>query len=150
MIRQTELPFPLKRGLKRDKELAPGNELPASPHVLITGSRDWDDVETIREELAKLPSDAIIVHGGARGADLIAGSIWKSRGGKVIETKADWERFGKAAGPIRNKQMLDEFPLAYALAFRKGLSSKGTQHMVSLLRAKGVPTLERWADGLIL
>src|SRR5690349_15983237 len=88
-------------------------------YVLVTGSRDWNNMGIIEEELNKLEKSTIIVHGGCRGADLMAAHSWKSSGGETIEMKADWDAHGKAAGPIRNKHMLESYPICSAIAFRK-------------------------------
>ena len=111
--------------------------------VLITGSRDWNDYNVVKEELDLLKKDSILVHGGCRGADVMAGHYWKKLGGKVLEEPADWKKFGTKAGPIRNALMLEKYPITSAIAFRKGVSV-GTAHMVSLLKSKHIPVVERW------
>ena len=78
--------------------------------VLICGSRNWSDYEAILTRIEELPSDAVIVHGGAPGADSIAGFAGVLRGHKVEEHRADWRTHGKAAGPIRNQQMINTEP----------------------------------------
>ena len=52
---------------------------------------------------------------------------------------ADWELHGKSAGPIRNQQMLIEGKPDLVLAFPGG---KGTAHMVSIAKKKGVKVIE--------
>lgn len=104
--------------------------------VLVCGSRDWFDWGPIERELAKLPPGTIIVHGGARGADTIAGEVARRLGFEVRRYPADWDRFGKGAGPIRNAQMLREEhrpsePIDMVLAFSKNFAaSRGTADMV--------------------
>lgn len=117
-------------------------------YVLVTGSRDWTDIDIIKKELEKLEKNVILIHGGAKGADSIAGRLWKQMGGKVIECKADWDKYGKAAGPKRNEQMLTEFDISSALAFRNGCS-KGTSHMVELLKTSNIPYVERWMNSTL-
>jgi hypothetical protein len=58
-----------------------------------------------------------LCHGGAKGADTIAGLIARELGKFVTEFPADWNRYGKGAGPIRNRQMLDEFRPEVVFAF---------------------------------
>ncbi len=108
-------------------------------YILITGSRTWTDYATIEKELDKLSVDDVtLVHGGAKGADSIADFIWKKKGGNTVVCVPDWNKFGKAAGPLRNEQMLLDHKISSALAFcNKG--SKGTMHMVSLLNKKKIP-----------
>lgn len=75
--------------------------------VIVACGRNYHDKPTIRAELMTLPFDAVIVHGGARGDRAIA-RIWTDEfGGTVEEIPADWDRYGKAAGPIRNQAMID-------------------------------------------
>ena len=94
--------------------------------VLVTGARDWADAEPIRRELLLLPHDSILLHGNARGADRLAGAIAAELGLDVRPRPANWERFGKAAGIIRNREMLAEGP-DVILAFHPNLEqAKGT------------------------
>ena len=107
--------------------------------VLVTGAREWADVEPIRRELLLLPSDSILLHGNARGADRLAGAIAAELGLDVRPRPANWEQFGKAAGIIRNREMLAEGP-DVVLAFHPNLEqAKGTKHMVRIARNAGVP-----------
>jgi hypothetical protein len=63
------------------------------------------------------------MRGGARGADALA-KDWAMTHPDIVrfECKADWKRYGPAAGPIRNQRMLDWSPdLVVAFAGGKGL-----------------------------
>lgn len=51
-----------------------------------------------------------LVHGAARGVDSLCADIARARGWEPVPFRADWTRFGKAAGVIRNQQMLDANP----------------------------------------
>jgi hypothetical protein len=78
--------------------------------ILITGSRDWEDEDLIREALLdawhRSPTlDIVVVHGRARGADTIAGRLAREFGFEVEEHPADWS-MGRDAGPARNKHMV--------------------------------------------
>lgn len=96
--------------------------------VVVCGSRTWNDAAIISRRLKKLPRGTIIRHGGARGADNLAGRVARSLGFKVEEFKADWGRYGKAAGFRRNIDMLDTYPKPYlVIAFWDGTST-GTKH----------------------
>lgn len=107
--------------------------------VLVCGDRNWTREVSIRKRLSKLPEDTVIIDGGARGADTLARVVAESLGLKVIEFPADWDRHGKAAGPIRNRQMLDEKP-GLVIAFHPDLSkSKGTADTVSEAKRRGIP-----------
>ena len=63
--------------------------------VLITGSRDWTDVETIVEELSKFPPGTIVVHGACRGADNVADAIAEALGLDVRKYPAAWNGLGR-------------------------------------------------------
>lgn len=110
--------------------------------LLITGSRNWRDRQTIRDALAQAwrdlrPGPIVLVHGAARGADTIAADIW-TRGGLPVEAHpADWNRDGLRAGPIRNQAMID-LGAHLCLAFPLG-ESKGTRHCISRARIAGIP-----------
>jgi hypothetical protein len=99
--------------------------------VLVCGDRNWDDYDTIRKELKKLPKGSVIVHGDCRGADKIAGEVAMELGLKVIAFPAEWGKYGKSAGPIRNAKVLEETRPDLVLAFHDDLeNSKGTKDMV--------------------
>jgi hypothetical protein len=90
--------------------------------------------------MSKLPEDTTVIHGAAVGADSIAGHIAHELGLAVEPYPADWDRYGKAAGHIRNRQMLAAKP-DRVLAFSKNISvSRGTSHMVKIAQAAGIPT----------
>ncbi|TWP51463.1 DUF2493 domain-containing protein [Lentzea tibetensis] len=77
--------------------------------VLVTGSRDWSDVHRLRRMLAVVRAcypTAVLVHGGCRGADRIAAHIWRGWGLPTEEHQPDWKQHGKAAGPRRNRHMV--------------------------------------------
>jgi hypothetical protein len=101
--------------------------------VLICGDRFWTDIGKIELEIfLRLEPGDIVIHGGARGADSIAAEISESYGLKVLPFLANWNKFGKAAGPIRNQQMLDDGNPDEVWAFHSDLAnSKGTKDMVS-------------------
>ena len=107
--------------------------------VLICGSRDWTDAELIRRVVARLPEDAIVIHGAARGADHLAERAALARGLVVYPFPADWTTYGKAAGPRRNQQMLDEGCPDVCVAFRLDGESRGTDDMIRRALADGVP-----------
>ncbi len=109
--------------------------------VLICGGRDWQSIEPMRAFIALLPPGTTIIEGEARGADSMARELARERKLTVERYPADWATYGRAAGPIRNKQMLDAEP-DLVVAFHPNLSeSKGTANMVSLARKKGVPVI---------
>lgn len=107
--------------------------------VIVCGSREWTDRGSIEAVLSKLEADTIVLHGGCRGADALAGEVAEGLGFTVIEFPALWATEGKSAGPRRNVRMLGQRP-DRVIAFHEDLDkSKGTKHMVSIARQAGVP-----------
>lgn len=107
--------------------------------VIICGDRYWADYRAVKREVDKLPPGTVVIEGGARGADRLARQAAAARGLEVRTFDADWARYGRAAGPIRNAAMLAAGP-ALVLAFHADLDkSKGTRDMVKRARRAGVP-----------
>ena len=109
--------------------------------VIIVGGREFQDYELVRQKCDyylqnKLKSDTvIIVSGHATGADTLGERYARERGLECELHPADWNKHGKAAGPIRNAQMAD---VAQALiAFWDG-HSRGTRNMIDTAKAKGL------------
>jgi hypothetical protein len=127
--------------------------------VLVTGARDYEDAWIIGRVLDGIENDCllhsepiIIIEGEAKGADSIArlwGETLDRYDATVEKYPADWNQYGKAAGPIRNKQMLVEGKPDVVVAFPKGKleDSKGTRNMVEQAVKAGVTTyvVERYA-----
>jgi hypothetical protein len=110
--------------------------------ILVCGGRDFTDARllnrTLDEQHARTPI-TLLIHGNARGADLLADEWAFSR---LVETKrfqADWIRHKNSAGPIRNKQMLVEGKPDLVIAFRGGA---GTSDMMTQARHAGVEVRE--------
>jgi hypothetical protein len=114
--------------------------------VLVCGGRDFDDTALMEAELNMVTNphhggkwSFELISGCARGADTLA-ILWADRHGIVVHHyPADWKKYGKAAGPIRNKQMLEEGKPDIVIAFPGG---KGTANMVKLAREAGVKVIE--------
>lgn len=111
-----------------------------SMKVLICGDREWSDKTLIKNALQAimLQHDSItVIHGAARGADSLAGQCAKELGLTVEEYPADWKTYGKSAGPIRNRQMINQQP-DEVWAYHDNLrESKGTKDMVRVARQLG-------------
>ena len=108
--------------------------------ILVCGSRTWTNHETIESALRPFTDNqpnTTVIHGGAKGADTLAGNIAYRIGFLVEEFPADWKRYGKAAGMIRNQQMLVEGKPNIVLAFQIG-DSRGTQNMIDIARKAGI------------
>jgi len=110
--------------------------------VLACGDRHWTDRDLIAGYLAVLKDehpDMVLCHGAASGADQIVGEEAEKLGIPVTAYPADWKRYGKAAGPIRNRRMLNEFRPDLICAFHDHIdSSKGTKDMIGLAQSAGL------------
>ncbi len=141
------------------RELAPGTK------VLVCGGREfgrlpphgerqgpyWEEKEReylfIQATLTSLfPADpetwlpdCTIIEGGATGVDSVAADWAAVNWTGLKEYKADWNKHGKAAGCIRNKQMLEEGIPDIVVAFPGG---SGTAHMIKLAQEAGVEVIK--------
>ena len=102
-----------------------------STYCLVVGSRSFSDYELLSRELDLQLEDStnvVIVSGGAKGADSLAEQYADARGYQKEIFKADWKKYGRAAGPIRNEEMqkyISQFSNRICVAFWDG-KSKGT------------------------
>lgn len=102
--------------------------------VIVTGDRSYDSWSKVQEVLGLLNIQTII-QGGAKDADRLARAYSRLHSIESITIEADWDKFGKAAGPIRNKQMLDLYPKAVVVAFPGGAGTANcVKQAVELLR----------------
>lgn len=121
--------------------------------VAVTGSRQWHDRPRIRAILKRLQREAeaageefIVIHGACPdGADKIADEICQSELGLVpgetlIREPAQWKRYGRAAGPVRNQKILNDHGPNIVYAFRNGTRSSGTDDMIKRAKKAKVPT----------
>ena len=111
-------------------------------NIIIAGSRNFTDYEIVKKSLKnflvlKNTSDKpTIICGMARGADMLGYRLAKEYKLPLKEFPADWNRFGKRAGHIRNEQMAKyahEYKNGVLLAFWD-LKSKGTKSMIELAK----------------
>lgn len=103
--------------------------------VIIAGSRGFNDWQLAYRMLNQY-KDVIkeVICGDAKGADTIGAKWAEENGIRVNHFPADWQKYGAAAGYIRNKQMGD---IADKLiAFWDG-RSPGTKHMIEYMRELG-------------
>jgi len=106
--------------------------------IIVTGGRDYDDFNMVQDVL-DLFKPTLIVQGGANGADTLARHYADSEKVKCITYEADWTKHGKAAGPIRNRLMLMEYPNAVVIAFPGGA---GTANCVKQAISRNMIVLE--------
>lgn len=107
--------------------------------TIIAGSREYNNFEAANSILSRCPWKVTeVVCGEARGADAM-GKQWAELNKiQVVSFPADWDNNGKAAGPIRNKEMA-EYSDAIVV-FWDGVS-KGTKNMVDLAIQYGLHLL---------
>ena len=111
------------------------------PVVLVTGGRDYTDKLAVAVALGRI-APAVVVQGGARGADQFAREWALAAGGSwLVEVPARWGDHGRSAGPQRNAWMLD---LALRLVARPAdlivlafPGERGTENMVALAMKVG-------------
>lgn len=114
--------------------------------ILITGSRDWADKEMIKSALLPYANKVLLIHGDCRGADKISGEVAQELGFHVSASPANWSLHGRAAGPIRNREMVNQAKKfkqsgipTIVLAFHDSLHlSKGTKNCVTLAEKAGL------------
>lgn len=103
--------------------------------LAVIGSRSFDDEPRMQHVLTSLISElgiTTVVSGGARGADAMAANIAHALGLTVEIFKPDWKQYGRGAGPIRNKLLVDAADVV--LAFWDG-QSPGTKHAISYAKS---------------
>lgn len=124
--------------------------------LLITGSRDWPDVEQIWYTLNRLDAKlgarpATLIHGGARGVDQIAAGHWISLGNGALRLgdrltefhEPRWYRpsgaYDPTAGHKRNQKMVDSGAnLCLAFSYK---NSPGTRDCIKRAQRAGIRTI---------
>jgi predicted Rossmann-fold nucleotide-binding protein len=106
--------------------------------VLVCGGRDYDNRAVLYADLDghhKRQPFALVITGGAKGADQLAREWAEDRGLPVMVFPANWAKHGKAAGPRRNQTMLDFGKPDLVVSFAGGA---GTYDMIRRAQAAGV------------
>jgi hypothetical protein len=104
--------------------------------VLIAGSRDYPRLDQVTRYVAELPELTTVIHGCARGVDRTAGDAAEARGLGIEEHPADWKRYGRRAGMLRNAVMVDRADLV--VVFWDG-KSPGSRNTINHARAMCKP-----------
>lgn len=134
-----------------------------APHekvVLVTGDRDWDDLETVVTVFSEFTPNTVVVHGYANGLDTIADVVARDMQLRVIPCPAHWrhnerkcvevwgpcpvdccEVVGRPAGVLRNHMMYDAYHPAVVHGFHNNiLNSKGTRDMLKYSMKRNTPS----------
>lgn len=105
--------------------------------AIVCGDRNWINKLRICDILTQL-NISIVIQGECSGADLLAKSVARDNNMRVLSYPANWRAYGKAAGPIRNKLMLEQEP-DMVIAFHNDIDkSKGTLNMLRQARKKDI------------
>lgn len=109
--------------------------------VVIAGSRGFSNYKLLKETCDKYlrekkkTHNVVVISGHARGADSLGEKYASDEDLDLEIYPADWKKYGKSAGFMRNKQMAD---IADAvIAFWNG-ESHGTKHMIDIAEEKGL------------
>ena len=91
--------------------------------VIIAGGRDFNDYEMLSETMDLLLSNIVVpitvVCGMAKGADSLGEQYALERGFQIDRFPAEWDKYGKRAGYIRNEQMAQNADALVALGWQK-------------------------------
>lgn len=108
--------------------------------VLVCGGRDFANKSLLYTALDSVPFTITkIVNGAAKGADKLSTKWAKEKGIPFQEYPAEWNKYGRAAGPIRNSQMLQDEKIDFVIAFPGGT---GTRDMIGKARSAGIQVLK--------
>lgn len=115
--------------------------------IIIAGSRQFNDYEKMLKTLDEFGVHLInsidpieIISGHASGADTLGERFAKAYNYPLKIFPAEWNKYGRAAGPIRNEQMAKyaaEADRGMLIAFPIG-ESRGTNNMIKLAKQYGL------------
>lgn len=112
--------------------------------VLVCGGRNYSNgeaVDKMLDSMQAIEAVDLVVHGGADGADKLAAEWAESRGVHCASIPALWFKAARAAGPMRNRTMLN-LVMPHACEVVAFPGGAGTDHMVSIARKAGVHVWE--------
>ena len=110
--------------------------------IIIAGGRDFMDYNLLKEKANKILQEKkvthniVIISGCARGADTLGLRYASENAFDVEEYPADWNKYGKKAGYVRNVEMAENADAL--IAFWDG-KSKGTKHMIDIATERNLP-----------
>jgi hypothetical protein len=126
--------------------------------IIIAGGRDFDDYKLLKSETFRIMREIAqkltgkqtfnkqfltIVSGMANGADKLGAQLAKDFELKLQEFPANWDRYGRRAGYMRNVDMAEFVSESEVhgvlIAFWDG-ESKGTKHMIDTAKKKNIET----------
>ncbi len=110
--------------------------------VVIAGCRDYNDYDEAKRYIdfclshIRKENHIVIVSGCASGADAMGERYAQENGFDVEKYPAEWEKYGRSAGPRRNMKMAEVSD--YVICFWDG-ESRGTKSMISYAKQYGKP-----------
>ena len=108
--------------------------------TIIAGSRTIESPEQVFSAIAMAPwKPTAVISGGAAGVDSLGEAWGRQNQIRVVRMAADWDRFGKRAGYLRNVEMA---AVAEALILIWDGKSKGSGHMKRIAEARGLKIFE--------
>ena len=110
--------------------------------IIIAGSREFSNYSFLKSKVLETitkqnhnPKNYEIISGHARGADMLGEKLAKEMGYSLTIMSANWDKYGKSAGCIRNKEMAkyasEDNDCSILIAFGDG-KSKGTKNMINI------------------
>ena len=144
--------------LLRTDSLSPIGE---AMRILVCGSRDWTDTgpaprgpsdtvlpragplppalggDLIHRELSALRDVDVVIEGEAPGADTLAAAAARELGIPVLPFPADWDRYGRGAGPVKNQQMTDDWNTHSASVLPEDLGQSSRAIRAAVFRLAG-------------
>lgn len=118
--------------------------------LVITGARDWEDTEAIKYTLYPFRGrHTLVVHGGNKGADIIAAQVAQELGCTVIEKLPDRTKYGCQAGTKRNQEMLllaqgyaySKIPVVVLVFHTSIETSQGTKAFIKQVKPYRFPVM---------
>jgi predicted Rossmann fold nucleotide-binding protein DprA/Smf involved in DNA uptake len=106
----------------------------------VIGSRTFDSYQFM-EQILRFYDITLIISGGAKGADACAKQYAHSNGISYREYLPDWDQYGKRAGFLRNRQIVNDAEIV--IAFWDSVS-KGTKNSVDIANDMGKEVYIYW------
>ena len=113
--------------------------------VIIAGTRDFNDYAFLKKNLDYFlqginpnNEEIEIVSGNARGADKLGERYAKEHNLPVKLFPANWDKYGKRAGYLRNQEMANYADMLIAFWDEK---SKGTKHMIDIAKKQDLTVI---------
>lgn len=116
--------------------------------VGVVGSRDFSSPSLVESFVVSLPEGSVVVSGAGGVVDLAAAEAGRFAGLEVLEFPAEWSRFGRGAGMLRNRKIVSAgLDVLVVFLSDPGCPSRGSASSMRLARAAGIPVFVFGPDG---